>query len=102
MRRINVSMKQTKLLNMKLSHFKGSKDLEIDFNGDDTRIYGENGTAKTTASDAFVWLLFTKDSNNNANLEIKTLDNDGNVIHRLDDNVEATLVIDGKETALQK
>src|SRR5690625_3814186 len=102
MRRINVSMKQTKLLNMKLSHFKGIKDLEIDFNGDDTRIYGENGTGKTTVFDAFVWLLFNKDSNNNSNFDIKTLDNDGNVIHRLDHEVEATLLIDGKETTLKK
>ena len=95
-------MKQIKLLNMKLSHFKGIKDLEIDFNGDDTRIYGENGTGKTTVFDAFVWLLFNKDSNNNSNFDIKTLDNDGNVIHRLDHEVEATLLIDGKETTLKK
>src|SRR5690625_2929964 len=95
-------MKRIKLLNMRLINFKGIKDLEIDFNGDDTRIYGENGTGKTTVFDAFVWLLFNKDSNNNSNFDIKTLDNDGNVIHRLDHEVEATLLIDGKETTLKK
>src|SRR5690625_5188538 len=95
-------MKQIKLLNLKLSNFKGIKELEIDINGNDTRVYGDNGTGKTTIFDAFVWLLFNKDSNNNSNFDIKTLDNDGNVIHRLDHEVEATLLIDGKETTLKK
>src|SRR5690625_398017 len=101
MRRINVSMKQIKLLNMKLSHFKGIKDLEIDFNGDDTRIYGDNGTGKTTVFDAFVWLLFNKDSQNKSDFQIKTMEND-EVIHNLNHEVAATLLVDGSELQLKK
>lgn len=97
-------MKQIKLLNLKLVNFKGIQDLDIDFNGSDARVFGENGTGKTTVFDAFVWLLFDKDSSNNSagRMGIKTLDSDGNVIHHLDHTVEATLLVDDTEMELKK
>src|SRR5690625_1293261 len=97
-------MKRIKLLNMKLVNFKGIKGLEINFNGIDTNIYGENAAGKTTIFDAFVWLLFNKDSQNNSTnrMGIKTLDSAGNVIHKLDHEVEATLSVDDKNTTLKK
>ena len=52
--------------------------------------------------DAFLWLLFDKDSQNNSNFNIKTLDQDGNVIHGLEHEVTAKLSIDGKVVELQK
>ncbi len=50
------------VLNMKLSNFQGIKNLEIDFDGSNTNIYGDNGTGKTTVFNAFTWLLYGKDS----------------------------------------
>src|SRR5690625_1965082 len=94
-------MRKIKLSKLKLRNFKGIRDLEIDFNGNDTRVYGDNGTGKTTVFDAFVWLLFNKDSNNRTDFEIKTMEND-KVIHHLDHEVEATLLVDNKELNLKK
>src|SRR5690625_1769491 len=97
-------MKEIKLMNLKLVNFKGIKELEINFDGKDTSIYGENGTGKTTIFDAFVWLLFDKDSLNNStqNFGIKTLDAVGNIIHKLDHEVEAVLLVDDKKLTLKK
>lgn len=95
-------MKTIKLLNLKLVNFKGIKEFELDVNGNDVSVFGENGTGKTTLFDAFVWLLFNKDSQNKTDFEIKTLDSNGNVIHKLNHEVEATLLVDGKELTLKK
>ncbi len=46
-----------KILMLKLENFRGIKDLEIRFNGDDTDIFGANGTGKTTVANAICWLI---------------------------------------------
>lgn len=94
-------MKQIKLVNLKLTNFKGIKSLEVDLKGNNARIYGDNGTGKTTIFDAFVWLLFNKDSQNKSDFQIKTMEKD-KVIHNLNHEVEATLLVDGKELQLKK
>src|SRR5690625_3093952 len=96
-----LSMKQIKLLSLKLRNFKGIRELEINFNGDNASIFGANEAGKTTVFDSFVWLLFNKDSNNRTDFEIKTMEND-KVIHHLDHEVEATLLVDNKELNLKK
>ena len=94
-------MKTIKLLNLKLSNFKGIKSFELNANGEDMKVFGENATGKTTIFDAFVWLLFGKDSQNATQFEIKTL-RDGKPIHKLNHEVEATLLVDGQELTLKK
>ena len=74
-------MRGIKLKKLYLRNFKGIKDLNIDF-GNITNVFGENATGKTTIADAFMWLLFDKDSQDRATFEIKTLDKDNNVIHK--------------------
>lgn len=54
-----------------LKNFKGIRDLTVDFKGPVTSIYATNAVGKTTLADAFNWLLFGKDSLNQANFEIK-------------------------------
>ena len=93
---------EIKLMKMKLRNFKGIKDLEIDFKGKDTNIYGANATGKTTIFDAFKWVFFNKDSNNRADFSIKTLDKDNRVIHFLEHEVEVVLNIDGINTTFKK
>lgn len=94
-------MKNIKLLNLSLTNFKGIKEFELDANGENVNIYGENATGKTTIADAFIWLLFDKDSQNKKDFDLKTL-KDGKPIHNLNHEVEATLSIDGKELSLKK
>ena len=53
-----------KILNLTLRNFKGTRDFELNTDGNDVNIFGDNGTGKTTLADAFMWLLFDKDSRN--------------------------------------
>jgi DNA repair exonuclease SbcCD ATPase subunit len=94
-------MKEIKLINLKLQNFKGVKSFELNADGQDIKIFGENGTGKTTLFDAFVWLLFDKDSQNQKDFGIKTLV-DGEVQHNLNHEVEATLSVDGVDLTLKK
>lgn len=92
-----------KLNSLYLRNFKGLKELLIDFKGKNTSISGENGVGKTTVFDAFMWLLFDKDSNNSSNFNIKTLDKHGQAIHGLEHEVKANIVLeDGRAIELQK
>jgi chromosome segregation ATPase len=85
-----------------LKHFKGIKKFELRLDGQNAAVYGDNATGKTTLYDAFLWLLFDKDSLNRANFGIKTLDEDGQAINGLEHIVEAVLDVDGKPLTLKK
>lgn len=95
-------MKEIKLIDITLRNFKGIKEFSLKTNGGNPRVFGDNATGKTTLFDGFVWLLFDKDSQNKKNFDIKTLDNDGNVLHGLEHEVEATFSVNGKNTTLRK
>lgn len=91
-----------KILNLKLENFQGIKSLEIDFNGKNTNIYGDNATGKTTVFNAVTWLLFDKPSTGAKNFSPKTKDKKGDV-HYLNHTVEAAFELeDGKILALKK
>lgn len=91
-------MKQIFLKKLVIRNIKGIRDLTIDFTDQETVICGDNGTGKTTIMDAFLWLLFGKDSTNRAdsNFNIKTLDKDGKPILKLDHEVTAVLLVSGR------
>jgi len=78
---MKIELKQLIIVN-----FKGLKSLSIDFT-DDTTIKGENETGKTTVVDAWLWLMFGKDSTDRKKFGIKTLDENGKVIPMLDHEV---------------
>jgi len=92
-----------KLLKLKLKNFKGIKSLELKANGENLKIFGDNATGKTTIYDAFLWLLFDKDSQNKADFTIKTLKN-GEPIHHLDHEVTGVFFdeVDGERIELRK
>lgn len=92
---------EIKLLTLHLHNFKGIKDLIVEADTKDLKIYGDNETGKTTIADAFYWLLFNKDSQNNADFGIKTLKN-GEPLHNLEHSVTGVFDIDGKKTTLKK
>lgn len=91
-----------KLVSLTLTNFKGVKEFTLEANGKDVKVLGDNATGKTTLFDAFIWLLFDKDSQNKKDFQIKTVNQDGEVLHGLDHSVEATLEIDGTQTTLKK
>ncbi len=88
-------MKKIELQSLTLRNFKGIKELIINFNPTETFISGANGTGKTTIFDAFNWLLWGKNSENQTDFDIKTLDKNNNPIHELEHEVHGILLIDG-------
>lgn len=85
-----------------LENFKKVRGLDIEFGNELTTIAGENGTGKSTIMDAFMWVLFGKDSHDRANFEVQTLDENNNVIHGLVHSVTAYLDANGTERVLKR
>lgn len=85
-----------------LQNFKGIRSLEINAEGKNLNIYGDNATGKTTVFDAFMWLLFNKDSLGRTDFGIKTQDSNGNTLHNLEHSVECVLTIDDAILTLKK
>lgn len=90
------------LKSMTLVNFKGIKKQSVVFNEDITNITGDNGTGKTTILDAFVWLLFGKDSTDRKDFEVKTLDKNNKVLPKLDHEVEVILMEDNHKVVLKR
>ncbi|AUS87833.1 hypothetical protein LBYS11_16475 [Lysinibacillus sp. YS11] len=95
-------MKKIELVVLKLRDFKGIKSLDIQLDGGNAQIFGDNEVGKTTTFDAFLWLLFDKDSNNKKDFAIKTLNGDGSEQHNLEHTVEGTFLVDGVPITLKK
>jgi DNA repair exonuclease SbcCD ATPase subunit len=95
-------MKRMQLLQLTLTNFKGVRYFVLDSQGENVKAFGDNATGKTTLFDAFVWLLFDKDSQNKKDFEIKTLDSNNNPIHGLKHEVEGVFDIDGRKLTLKK
>ncbi|MFD2625763.1 hypothetical protein [Salibacterium salarium] len=87
---------------LSLRNFKGIKEFTLEPKGEHIQVFGDNATGKTTLFDAFIWLLFDKDSNNKKDFSIKTVNKDGEDIHGLDHEVEATFKVDGQKKTLRK
>lgn len=99
-------MKKIILKSLALVNFKGVRDFNIAFNDGITTVCGDNGTGKTTLYDAYLWLLFGKDSTGRSDgangFNVKTTDESGKPIYRLEHSVTAVLEVDGKEIKLQR
>lgn len=85
-------MKTIQLTNLKISNFKGVKSFDRNFSSR-TVISGANATGKTTLFDAFTWLLFGKNSEDKKDFGIKPLTADNKQVHRVDIEVQATMVV---------
>lgn len=90
-----------KLRSLTLHNFKGVRDLIIYFEGL-KGIYGKNKTGKTSIVDAFMWLLFGKDSTDRKDFEIKTLDSNNNVIPNIDHEVSADIQVGEQVITLRR
>ncbi len=87
---------------LKLQNFKATRDLTVNFGDRQTNISGRNATGKTTIFDAFTWLMFGKNSEDEKEFNIKTLDKNNNAIHRLKHEVSGLIECDGIENHLRK
>ena len=88
------------LKELELKNFKGIDHLNIKFK-ENTIILGANATGKTTVFDAFIWLLFGKDSTNKKDFSIKGIEADGEV-PSCDHIVAGVIEVDGQEVLLKK
>lgn len=87
---------------MSLLNFKGVRELTVDFDEHETNIFGANHTGKTTLFDAFVWLLFDKDSQDRQSFGIRTYDEENNIIPKLPHEVSACIEVNGVEINLKR
>lgn len=81
---------------IKLSNFKGCKDLELEL-GETNEILGENGAGKTTVATAWLWLMSDRDYALKSNPSVYPLG-----VEECTPRVEFLVDIDGKELTLAK
>ncbi len=93
---------EVRLNNLSIENFKGLKTFQANFDGGHAVIRGANGTGKTTVYDAFLWLLFNKDSTGRKEFELRPLDKDNQPIKGLVLTVEAEISFDGVRHVLRK
>jgi len=95
-------MATLRIKRLEFFNFKGFNRAGFDFNGgDDTEVFGDNATGKTTLYDGLLWLLFDKDSEGNANFDIKHRVN-GVHIPKVEHYVLGVFDLDGVEITLKK
>lgn len=90
-------MKMT-LKALNIEHFKGIKRFGITPNGANLSVTGRNKLGKTTIYDAFLWLLFGKNSAGETKFTIKPT----NEPTETENVVEAQFTVDGKPLLLKK
>lgn len=94
-------MKQVTLKSLTFVNFKGEKERTTNFNADVTTISGGNGLGKSRHFDAFIWLLFGKDTKDRKDYEVKTRI-DGQELHNVECSVSGVIVVDGEEITLKR
>ena len=94
-------MKKVVLKSITMRNFRGEKDRTTNFNDDETTIMGENGLGKSRHFDAFVWLLFGKDTKDRKDFNVKTVV-DGKPLERVNTEVSCILEVDGETINLRR
>ena len=95
-------MHTIQLVSLGYENFKGAKKFKFDPDGKNASLVGANGTGKTTAFDAFLYLLFGKDSTGRTDFECRPLDDKNQPVKGLVVSVQATLKIDGVTHVFKK
>lgn len=86
-----------RIMRLELRNFRGIKELDIDFAGKDTNIYGANGSGKTTIANAICWLLLDRPATEEKDFDPKTTN-----AHNLRHAASITIERDGQVTTLSK
>lgn len=86
-----------------IKNFKGVlAERTIKFNPMLTQILGANHAGKTTIADAVRWVLFGKNSEGSSVFGIDPKDEEGKIIHNLDNTVVLDMMVDGAKYRLEK
>ena len=91
-----------KLIRLGLQNFMGIRALSVQADGKNLSVYGGNGTGKTTLFNAFLWVLFDKDSQGKKDFQLKTLDAAGKEIPMIEHSVELVLEYNNTTITLKK
>ena len=89
-------MNEYRIQSMQLLNFCGIQSLEIQPDGADLSIYGDNATGKTTVANAFAWLFTGKNAAGTADFDPAPLDGSNAKVHNLETSV-AVKFTDGTE-----
>jgi len=95
-------MKKVILESLTLVNWRGAKERTTNFNADVTTIMGANGLGKSRHFDAFIWLLFGKDSKDRKDFEIKSNDENGNPLQKCECSVTGVLNVDGERLTIKR
>ena len=92
---------EIKIMRMSIRNFKGIESLDINFDGKDTVISGQNRLGKTSVADAFFWCLYGKNKDNSSDsgtsgFSVRRIDSDGNPVTD-EVSVQVIISVDGKE-----
>ena len=94
-------MKTIELKSMTLRNWRGTKEMTANFSSQ-TVISGRNGSGKSRFFNAFCWLLFGKDSEDRKDFELRTYDENNNILRHCECSVEATLTIEGNDIIIKR
>jgi len=90
------------LTSLHIENFKGIKKFSIEPQGKNVTLLAENGAGKTSVYDAFLWLLFGKDSSGRKQFDIRPLDKKNQPIEGLTVSVTGTFDVGGTKLVLRK
>ena len=97
-----LTMKTVKLQSITLRNFRGEKERTSNFNPNgETTIMGENALGKSRHFDAFMWLLFGKDTKDRKDYNVRTIVGK-EPLHRVECSVSATLDVDGQPLTIKR
>jgi chromosome segregation ATPase len=94
---------ELKLSSLHLRHFKSFSDYTFSPQGKSVSVFAGNGLGKTSLMDAWLYLLFSKDSQNRADFEILPLDQDGQRLKDVTEaEIEGEITVDDKRITLKR
>lgn len=94
-------MKKILFKTLKLQNFCGIRTGVFDFGEDLTVISGDNGRGKSTIGNAIMYTLFGTDTNG-MQLDIKTFDENHNIIKEIEHSSELVMLVDGDEISFKR
>lgn len=94
-------MKKILFKTLKLHNFCGIRDGVFDFGEDLTVISGDNGRGKSTIGNAIMYTLFGTDTNG-MQLDIKTFDENHNIIKEIEHSSELVMLVDAEEISFKR
>lgn len=94
-------MKKIRIKKLRLLNFCGIRDAKYEFSDRLTIVSGGNGRGKSTIANAIMYVLFGTDMAGNT-LDIKTFNENHEIIKEIPHEAELTLLVDGEEIVLKR